>query len=330
MTRSPRPRPRPRPLALTAALALWLAAAGSTAPRLVRAGADGGAALAVERGGAWRTWWRAADAPARWAAPDPTVTHAIAWRPAADGVQWGELRLAGSGEAWRTRVIVVRLDPARVRARLDTAFDGSLARAAWTVARAPRDAVLALNAGQFVGSLPWGWVVLGGRELLPPRHGPLSTAVVIDTAGRFRWVPPDEIAAVRQRRDVAAAFQSYPSLLVGDGEVPPLLRARSTPPDIDLTHRDARLAIGELRDGRVLIALTRFDALGGALGVAPFGLTTPEMAALMGALGCHAAVMLDGGISSQLAVREGDGAEHVWPGLRRVPLGLVVLPGRAR
>ncbi|MBX6331573.1 MAG: phosphodiester glycosidase family protein [Gemmatimonadaceae bacterium] len=319
---------RSRRRALPAALVLWLAAAGSTAPP--HAGADGGAALAVARGGAWYTWWRAANAPARWAAPDPTVTRAVGWHRAADGVEWGELRLAGGGEAWRTRVIVVRFDPARVRVRLDTAFHGSLARAAWTIARAPRDAVLALNAGQFVGSLPWGWVVLDGRELLPPGHGPLSTAVVIDTAGRFRWVQPGEIAAIRHRRDVAAAFQSYPTLLVGDGEVPPVLRARSSSADIDLAHRDARLAIGELRDGRVLIALTRFDALGGALDVAPFGLTTPEMAALMGALGCRTAVMLDGGISSQLAVRGEDGAEHVWPGLRRVPLGLVAFPRHLR
>jgi hypothetical protein len=76
----------------------------------------------------------------------------------------------------------------------------------------------------------------------------------------------------------------------------------------------------------VLVALTRFDALDGTLDFVPFGLTTPEMAALMGALGCQRAVMLDGGISSQMLIREEDGTTHRWPGIRRVPMGLVVLP----
>jgi hypothetical protein len=34
--------------------------------------------------------------------------------------------------------------------------------------------------------------------------------------------------------------------------------------DLDLEHRDARLALGTLDDGSVIIALTRFDALGPA------------------------------------------------------------------
>jgi phosphodiester glycosidase len=61
----------------------------------------------------------------------------------------------------------------------------------------------------------------------------------------------------------------------------------------------------------------------------PFGLTTPEMAALMGALGCRHAMLLDGGISSQLRLRDDDGTVHRWTGLRRVPLGLVALPAEA-
>jgi hypothetical protein len=44
----------------------------------------------------------------------------------------------------------------------------------------------------------------------------------------------------------------------------------------------------------------------------------------MGALGCARAVMLDGGISAQLALREAGGREHRWRGWRAVPLGLVV------
>jgi exopolysaccharide biosynthesis protein len=98
---------------------------------------------------------------------------------------------------------------------------------------------------------------------------------------------------------------------------------------VDVAHRDARLALGVDRDGRVLLALTRFAGLAGALDALPFGPTVPEMAALMGALGARRAVLLDGGISGQLLVRERGGRVprvRAWRGLRAVPLGLVVAP----
>ena len=39
--------------------------------------------------------------------------------------------------------------------------------------------------------------------------------------------------------------------------------------------------------------------------------------------GCTEALMLDGGISGQLALRDARGSLHRWPGMRSVPLGLV-------
>jgi hypothetical protein len=79
---------------------------------------DPGAGLAVWRAGRWVTWWRRAAAPARWDAPLPVLRDAVGWTPSTPGVEWGELRLAGEGEAWRTRVVVVRVDPRRgARAR---------------------------------------------------------------------------------------------------------------------------------------------------------------------------------------------------------------------
>jgi hypothetical protein len=45
----------------------------------------------------------------------------------------------------------------------------------------------------------------------------------------------------------------------------------------------------------------------------------------MGALGASRAVLLDGGISSQLLLRE-PGRTRTWPGMRKVALGLVALP----
>src|SRR6185437_9425463 len=151
-------------------------------------------ALAIERDGGAFTWWRSERAPTRWTAPLPDVAGALHWQRVAPGITWASMRLAGHGEAWRIRVMVVRIDPRLVRFRLDTAFNGTGMAAAWSIARAPNDALVALNAGQFVGSMPWGWVVLHGRQFLSPGHGPLSTAVVIDTAGRVHWISGDSLA----------------------------------------------------------------------------------------------------------------------------------------
>jgi exopolysaccharide biosynthesis protein len=150
---------------------------------------------------------------------------------------------------------------------------------------------------------------------------------VVDTAGAVTLVPPDSIATVRGSPAVREAFQSYPSLLMEDGEIPRPLREAGL--GVDLEHRDARLALGLDREGRLLIAITRFEGLGGALSNLPFGLTSPETAALMGALGCRRAMLLDGGISSQLLLRLPGGEARAWRGIRQVPLGLVVLPALA-
>ena len=243
------------------------------------------------------------------------------WRTAANGVEWGELRLAGTGEARRLRAVVVRIDPRVVRLRLDTAFTAGGERAAWTVDDARPDAIMAVNVGQFVRTLPWGWVVLDGHQFLAPGSGPLATAVAVDSSGTVRWIGPDSLKDANLRRGVVAAFQSYPTLLTADGEIPPPLREPGR--GIDVEHRDARLGIGALPDGRLLIVLTRFDAFGETLGSIPFGPTIPEFAALMGALGARQAVALDGGISGQMLVRDADGT-HTWRGLRKVPMALVV------
>jgi uncharacterized protein YigE (DUF2233 family) len=281
----------------------------------------GPASLSVDGPGGWREWWRADRAPARWNAPLPDVADAVQWRPLTRGGRWGELRLSGEGEAWRIRVILVELDPARVRLEtVSTAQSGGGPRR-WSVDSAPAAAVVALNAGQFTSAGPWGWLVRDGRELRPPGAGPLAPALVVDTAGRVHLVPADSLAAFRQSAAVRQAFQSYPSLLIADGEVPQPLRESGL--GVDLQHRDARLAIGLRRDGKLLVAMTRFEGLGGALSNLPFGLTTPEMAALMGALGCHRAMLLDGGISSQLRLTLPHGEVRAWRGIRRVPLGLL-------
>jgi Phosphodiester glycosidase len=282
-----------------------------------------GAALAYREGGRWVTWWRQDSAPARWDGQAPLASR-VAWRPGARGVEWGELLLRGASEAWRTRVVLVRMDPEQVALTLAPAFTENRG---WTVEDAG-DADVAFDGGQFRESLPWGWVVTGGREILSPQYAPLAGAVVVDSSGAVRVVGPDSVAAEHRRGTAREAFQSYPMLLQ-DGRVPAPLQEAGK--GVNIGHRDARLALCTLSDGRVVVALTRFDALGETLGRVPFGLTSAEMAAVMGALGCRQAILLDGGISGQLRLREANGSVRTWPGTRSVPLGLIARsrdPGR--
>jgi hypothetical protein len=241
----------------------------------------------------------------------------VAWRAGTAGIEYGELQLTGSGEAWRTRVVVARLDPRRVALSLEAAFTED---ALWKVGDAGSSAALALNAGQFRGRLPWGWVVTGGKQLISPGYGPLAGAVVVDRSGDVRIVPPDSVAAERSRGAAREAFQSYPMLLENGATPEALVRPGL---GVAVDHRDARLALGTLPDGRVVVALTRFDALGPRLGRLPFGFTSAEMARVMRALGCRDAILLDGGVSGQLMVREESGVVRTWAGVRSVPLGLV-------
>jgi uncharacterized protein YigE (DUF2233 family) len=270
--------------------------------------------------GDWRPLWSSAAAPVVWrSAP---LAESMAWKKGASGVEWGELQLKGSGEAWRTRLVVARVDPARVRLALDTAFTPKR-EAAWTLARAPRQAVLAINAGQFQATMPWGWVAIDGRRWLPPQYGPLSAALVQDSTGALRWIRGENVARVAAIPGVRWAFQSYPAVLTADSVLAPL---RVSGAGVDVGHRDARAGICLTRDDKLLIAITRFDAAGSALHFVPFGLTVPEMAAVLGSLGCRDAMLLDGGISARLRVRDSSGVAHDWEGLRSVPLGLIALP----
>lgn len=250
----------------------------------------------------------------------------LAWQSSrADGVEWTEFPLRAGGAGSRSRVVVVRLDPTRVRFSLAQRAATGSGDPDWSIRDASADAVVALNAGQFTGSMPWGLLVEHGVERLPIGYGPLSSVVLVHADGRVRIVERGD-ALLEQPdvlRDATLAFQSYPTLLAGAGETPALLDS------ISRTHRDARLALGLDAEGRVLIALTRFDLLGGALDRIPFGLTTPEMATVMQKLGAQQAVMLDGGLSAQLLVRTPDG-DAEWPGSRRVPLALLVHPRASR
>lgn len=257
-------------------------------------------------------FWRSETAPVRWTSAP--LANGIQWKRIVPGVESAEIVIAGSGEAWRTRVILVKLDPTHLEFSLDTAFTKT-GGAAWNIKRVPNDAVFAINAGQFRSSMPWGRVVLDGRQFLPPERGPLAVTVVVDSTGRVHWMHDGDSSPA----GVRWAFQSYPEIL-RDREVPMALRA----PDqfLDVGHRDARLALARFDDGSLVVALTRFDGLGTAFKSVPFGLTVPEMAGLMGALGARDAVLLDGGISAQLVAGPGT-SRFAFDAWRDVPLALI-------
>lgn len=244
------------------------------------------------------------------------------WRPVQPGVWQREMRMAPNGPLSVVQAIAIRIDPAVVRFRLDTATRDFGMRGAWTIDRMPADALVALNTGQFATGRAWGWLVRGGVEEQPPGSGSVAMAFVVDSSGTPALVQPDDIPRWRGR--VIVAFQSYPALLMGDGEVP--WEIRESGQGVDLEHRDSRLAIGALGDGSVVLVLTRYTGLGGAAPTLPWGPTVPEMADFMKSLGARRALLLDGGVSSQLAVRRRDGSVQRWENWRSVPLGLVVVP----
>jgi hypothetical protein len=242
----------------------------------------------------------------------------IAWDQVESDVARASLEVQADPHLWHTRVVAVRVEPGRFRFRVrGRVLDEA---PAWSVARAPASATLAVNLGIHSGIIPWGWTVVGGREVRPPGVGPLSTALAWDGDGQLHWLTPAQIPAARGSGRIVEAFQSYPTLLDVDGRIPQPLVVDGRGVDVD--HRDGRLAIGLTENGQLVVAITRFYALGERGPALPMGLTLAEMATVMRRLGCHRAVSLDGGISAQLMVRE-NGRQRIWRGWRAVPFGLV-------
>jgi exopolysaccharide biosynthesis protein len=247
-------------------------------------------------------------------------TLAVVWQAVQPGVWKAEIAMADDGPLAPVRAIAIRIDPEEVRfdlVRRDEDVHGG-----WTVDATPASAIVAFNAGQFTGMWPWGWLVRDGIELQEPGTGTLAMSLVIDSAGAASLATPAELMSVRPR--ARTAFQSYPALLTGNGEMPWELQADGR--GADLRHRDSRLALGTLEDGSIVVVLTRFTGLGERGETLPWGPTVVEMAAFMRSLGCQRAMLLDGGISGQMALRGSDGELKRWKNWRAVPLALVVTP----
>lgn len=247
--------------------------------------------------------------------------HELRWRVAQPGLRWTELDLAAGAMALPVRAIAVRIEPRCFDFRLHALTRPNGVSGAWTIDALPENAALALNAGQFKEAGPWGWLVIDGQTEGLPGTGSLAAGLAFDSTGAVHWIEPARIEKARRSLPFRHAFQSYPLLLLNRRIPEPLLDKRM----VDASHRDARLVLAETADSALLIVLTRFDAMRSMQRV-PIGLTIPESVVLMRALGARHAVMLDGGISAQLAVRDRTMGIARWPGLRAVPLGLIASP----
>lgn len=248
--------------------------------------------------------------------------NALRWRPLQAGLSWTDFQVRAGSWKLPIRVVVARIQPDAFDLRLALATTSNRMTGVWNVDSVPRAAAIAFNAGQFKETGPWGWLVMHARELRHPGYGPLSAGIAIDSSGAVRWLDHTELVKARTDSRIAFAFQSYPVLL-HNGRAPLLLFSSN---DVDRKHRDARLILGQMADGSLVIALTRYDALGGVTQRLPIGLTVPEAVVMMQSLGARNAVMLDGGISAQLMLRDSSGTAQVWKGLRNVPLGFIATP----
>jgi exopolysaccharide biosynthesis protein len=235
-------------------------------------------------------------------------------------IRWTEWNVSLGPRRIPGRVILVHFDPRKVSISLEVARRDN-AIAPWSIDEAPEHALLAFNAGQFTDAGPWGWVVHRGREWQAPGNGSLAGAFVVDSSGRADILDATGMRNVRDSKRAVEAVQSYPMLLTQNGVFPAALCGNTD--DINLEHRDTRLAIGVRVDGTVIVAMTRYDGAGAIGDRLPIGPTTPEMAEIMRRAGAVRAMMLDGGLSAQMLVRQ-DGNTKQWPGLRSVPLAIVV------
>ncbi|MEP6766823.1 MAG: phosphodiester glycosidase family protein [Gemmatimonadaceae bacterium] len=257
--------------------------------------------------------------------PAPALRANVSWTNDDGALKWGEWRIQIGERKLPVLIVVVMIAPKLTKLSLDIARDGSKV-VPWSLTNAPATARFAMNAGQFTDEGPWGWVVHRGNEHQPPGIGAVAGALVVDSAGTWALLDANEIAA-RRGHNVLEAVQSYPTLIGANGAVPTALCGGAN--SIDLTHRDARLAVGTLAGGSLVIAMSRFDGLGKPAGRLPLGPTTSEMVTVMRSLGATRALMLDGGLSAQLLLRSPmTSAPGLWPGLRHVPLALIGIPNQ--
>jgi uncharacterized protein YigE (DUF2233 family) len=211
----------------------------------------------------------------------------VAWEKVEPGVEHASVRtheeraLAAAG----ARIELYRFDLARFRPEviISTARPFARQRAA-DVLRDNPDAVAAVNGGFFDDKgAPLGLRIARGKTIVPLRPH-VDWGVLLISGGRARIVHSTELVAAP---GVEAAIQVGPRILI-DGLVP------------QLKPQAAR---------RTAVALTK-DGTSLTLVVAPTAVDAAELGARLAKLGFYSALLLDGGPSTQLALK-GDGERSV-------------------
>jgi hypothetical protein len=210
-----------------------------------------------------------------------------AWqsRPVALGVTWKSHRFAELfGAPQSVELLIAELREPQVAIRF-AAGDGLTATSALA---APTRAIAAVNGGYFTKEAkPSGWLRIDGADLgaARPRR---DAAIAVGARGRIRIGRCAEL----DRDETRHALSAGP-LLLRDGRAAPIQGW----PDGHALQRHPRTAVGlTARDELLLVTVA---------GRTPqaAGMTCPELAELMSALGCVAAMNLDGGGSTTMWIR---------------------------
>jgi hypothetical protein len=255
------------------------------------------------------------------ARPIATTPPRISWAGPPSTHRVGSWSVRVGRPSISLRLIVVRIEPTAFRWTLDVQRAHGTVQP-WSLSAVADSVTIAMNAGQFTDDGPWGWLVHDRAERQAPGAGALAGAVTIRANGRVELHDADAIPTMRGDSSVIEALQSYPTLLDARAEVPAALCRSDN--GVDPTHRDIRFAIGTDTAGAVWLVLSRLETDVPFADRTPIGPTTREMATALRSLGATRAILLDGGLSAQLLVRSGDTVQR-WPGLRAVPLGLVLV-----
>lgn len=247
------------------------------------------------------------------AAPQNLVARAVVWNDSVPGMRIGSFTVRATTRRLTNSIGIVELDASAWRFSLTLAA-GAARRTAENVLDANAAFHVAVNTGLFDGAgVPLGLVRVDGVQHHAVQRWLESVVAIEDGALHIT-----DVAGAARIPAGASAFQTLPTL-IRDGRV---VYGGSSSARLSRTHRDRRLALCLTNDGRVRLVLSSFEVFGASAGPIPIGITLPEQAAVVAALGCHDAVALDGGISAQVAARIGERLVRM-PGWRRVPLILV-------
>jgi uncharacterized protein YigE (DUF2233 family) len=204
----------------------------------------------------------------------------VAWEKLEPGVEHARARTHEESELVAAGALVelYRFDLARFRPEviISTARPFARQHAADVLHDTP-DAVAVVNGGFFDDKgAPLGLRIARGKTIVPLRPH-VDWGVLLMTGGRARIVHSSEFVAAP---DIEAAIQVGPRILI-DGVVPPL------------KPQAAR---------RTAVALTK-DGTSLTLVVAPSAVDAASLGARLAKLGFSSALLLDGGPSTQLALK---------------------------